>query len=98
MDSKTLKAIAGLALAPLAYEVVPHHRDDTCIDLNLPVACDAGEQYFIVPHGVHVPHAEFDTSTGRLPSIIASGVASTSSSGMFAVARMARWLADRNDA
>ena len=63
MRRRTIRTIAGLTLAPLAFEVIPHGRDEACVPVADIVVrlCEPPERVLIGRQNTHVPHDHFET-------------------------------------
>lgn len=108
MNRKTIRAIAGFALAPLAFEMIPHSSDKKCAlaaDITTRL-CGPDGHFTTVPANVHIPYPEHETRTVRPIHGLASGSSSTTiSSGVMtaagvgamtaAGASVASWLGSR---
>lgn len=92
MKPTTLRYLAGIAIVPLAVEVLPHavESEDPCAANSAINLCSASDDpWAIEPWNVHTPHREFETYGSAAYQLLASGVSSiTTSSGS-----ASQWLA-----
>ncbi len=85
MKPKTLRYLAGAAIVPLAFEVLPHAVEETdeCVaNVSIHLCSGIIDPWATVPRDLHTPHQEFTTHAGGGYGWIASGqVVSTTSTG-----------------
>jgi len=78
MKPKTIRTIAGLTLAPLAFEMIPHGPDEACVpaaDIAVRL-CESPDR--LGRPNTHVPHDHFEAEP---ISVGLSALGSSSSAG-----------------
>lgn len=78
MKPKFVRTVAGLALAPLGLEVVPHQLEAECAtaaDVTIRL-CSSEPRFLMLPSREHVPNSDHETRTARPVQWLASGVSS----------------------